>query len=118
MISNQILQSTIDGLKGITRVDLCIIDTEGKVLATTFPDADKYIGPAAAFVESPADSQVVQGCQFFKVFDEHQLEYILLANALYSEKQWLRVVAYHCDGAAEYRYHALGGICAKIGRIF
>ena len=80
MISNQILQSTIDGLKGITRVDLCIIDTEGKVLATTFPDADKYIGPAAAFVESPADSQVVQGCQFFKVFDEHQLEYILLAN--------------------------------------
>lgn len=35
---------------------------------------------AAAFVESPADSQVVQGCQFFKVFDEHQLEYILLAN--------------------------------------
>ena len=80
MISNQILQSTIDGLKGITRVDLCIIDTEGKVLATTFPDADKYIGPAAAFVESPADSQVVQGCQFFKVFDEHQLEYILLAR--------------------------------------
>lgn len=80
MISNQILQSTIDGLKEITRVDLCIIDTEGKVLATTFPDADKYIGPAAAFVESPADSQVVQGCQFFKVFDEHQLEYILLAN--------------------------------------
>ena len=61
-------------------MDLCIIDTEGKVLATTFPDADKYIGPAAAFVESPADSQVVQGCQFFKVFDEHQLEYILLAN--------------------------------------
>ena len=43
MISNQILQSTIDGLKGITRVDLCIIDTEGKVLATTFPDADKYL---------------------------------------------------------------------------
>ena len=80
MISNQILQNTIDGLKGITRVDLCIIDTEGKVLATTFPDADKYIGPAVAFVESPADSQVVQGCQFFKVFDEHQLEYILLAN--------------------------------------
>lgn len=80
MISNQILQNTIDGLKGITRIDLCIIDIEGKVLATTFPDADKYIGPAAAFVESPADSQVVQGCQFFKVFDEHQLEYILLAN--------------------------------------
>ncbi len=36
--------------------------------------------PALAFVESPADSQVVNGYQFFKVFDDHQLEYILLAN--------------------------------------
>lgn len=80
MISNQILQNTIDGLKGITRMDFCIIDTEGKVLATTFPDTDGYVNPALAFVESPADSQVVQGCQFFKVFDEHQLEYILLAK--------------------------------------
>lgn len=33
MISNQILQNTIDGLKNITRIDLCIIDTEGKILA-------------------------------------------------------------------------------------
>lgn len=80
MISNQILQNTIDGLKGITRIDLCIIDVEGKVLATTFPEADKYMEPALAFVESPADSQVVNGYQFFKVFDDHQLEYILLAN--------------------------------------
>lgn len=80
MISNQILQNTIDGLKGITRIDLCIIDTEGKVLAATFPDAERYVEPAESFVESPADSQVVSGCQFFKVFDEHQLEYVLLAN--------------------------------------
>ena len=33
-----------------------------------------------AFVDSPADSQVISGYQFFKVFDEHQLEYILLAR--------------------------------------
>ena len=80
MISNQILQNTLDGLKGITRTDLCVIDAEGKVLAATFPDADKYIESAHAFAGSPADSQVVNGCQFFKVFDDHQLEYILLAN--------------------------------------
>ena len=80
MISNQILQNTIDGLKNITRIDLCIIDTEGKVLATTFADSDAFVNPALAFMESPADSQVVSGCQFFKVFDEHQLEYVLLAN--------------------------------------
>jgi len=33
-----------------------------------------------AFVDSPADSQVIHGYQFFKIFDEHQLEYILLAR--------------------------------------
>ena len=80
MISNQILQTTIEGLKGITRIDLCICDTEGKVLATTFPDAEDYESSILAFVDSPADSQVIQGYQFFKVFDEHQLEYILLAK--------------------------------------
>ncbi len=79
MISNQILQNTIDGLKGITRTDLCVIDVEGNILAATFPEADKFVVPAQEFVGSPADSQVVAGCQFFKVFDEHQLEYILLA---------------------------------------
>ena len=80
MISNQILQSTIEGLKEITRLDLCICDTEGKVLASTFPDAEEYESSILSFVDSPADSQVIQGYQFFKVFDEHQLEYILLAR--------------------------------------
>ena len=80
MISNQILQNTIDGLKSITRTDLCVIDVEGKILAATFPDAEQFVAPAQSFVESPADSQVVNGCQFFKVFDDHQLEYILLAR--------------------------------------
>ncbi|MCI7492448.1 MAG: helix-turn-helix domain-containing protein [Lachnobacterium sp.] len=79
MISNQILQNTIDGLKNITRTDLCVLDVEGKILAATFPDADSFSESAQSFVNSPADSQVVNGCQFFKVFDEHQLEYILLA---------------------------------------
>ncbi len=79
MISNQILQNTIDGLKNITRTDLCVLDVEGKILAATFPDADSFSESAQSFVNSPADSQVVNGCQFFKVFDEHQLEYVLLA---------------------------------------
>ncbi len=80
MISNQILQNTIDGLKAITRIDLCVMDTDGKTLASTFPEPDNYENAVLSFVESPADSQVIQGYQFFKIFDEHQLEYILLAN--------------------------------------
>ncbi|MDF2473088.1 MAG: transcriptional regulator, CdaR [Lachnospiraceae bacterium] len=80
MISNQILQNTIEGLKAITRIDICVMDTEGKALATTINNVEEYEGAVLAFVESPADSQVLQGYQFFKVFDEHQLEYVILAR--------------------------------------
>lgn len=80
MISNQILQNTIEGLKTITRIDICVMDTEGKALASTINNAEQYESSVLAFVDSPADSQVVQGFQFFKVFDEHQLEYVILVK--------------------------------------
>ncbi len=79
MISNQVLQTTIDGLKNITRIDICVMDTEGKALATTINNVEEYEDAVMGFVDSPADSQVINGCLFFKVFDDHQLEYVLLA---------------------------------------
>ena len=42
MISNQVLQTTIDGLKNITRIDICVMDTEGKALATTINNVEEY----------------------------------------------------------------------------
>ena len=80
MISNQVLQSTIEGLKAITRVDICVMDTEGKVLAATTAEAEDNEAAVLAFVNSPADSQVLQGYQFFKVYDDHRLEFILLVK--------------------------------------
>jgi carbohydrate diacid regulator len=80
MISNQILQTTIEGIKVISRIDLSVIDLEGNVLATTFPETEEIGVSVAAFADSPADSQVVQGYQFFKIFDENRLEYVLLAK--------------------------------------
>jgi carbohydrate diacid regulator len=56
------------------------MDTEGKTLATTVGNAEEYEPAVLAFVDSPADSQVLAGFQFFKVFDEHQLEYVILAR--------------------------------------
>lgn len=80
MISNQILQSTIEGLKAITRIDLCVLDAEGKTLASTFQEQEDFNGATGPFIDSQADSQVIRGHQFFKVFDETQMEYILVAN--------------------------------------
>ena len=80
MISNQVLQSTLEGLKAISRVDLCVMDTEGILLAATFEGAESFRDSVLSFVSSPADSQVISGYQFFKVLDDSQLEYILIVN--------------------------------------
>ena len=80
MISNQILQDTVTGIKSITRVELCVMDTEGKILATTMRGMEEYEDEVVKFSESAADSQVIRGFQFFKVYDENELEYVILAK--------------------------------------
>ncbi|MGN1146705.1 MAG: PucR family transcriptional regulator [Acetatifactor sp.] len=79
MISNQILQNTIDGLKGIARVELCVMDADGKEVAATM-DMGNCSKATVEFAASPADSQEIQGYQYFKIYDEQQLEYILIAG--------------------------------------
>ncbi len=80
MISNQVLQNTVDGLKDISRIDLCVIDTEGKVLASSFADSSVDEETILAFTQSPADSQLIKGHQYFKVYDDHQVEYVLMMS--------------------------------------
>ena len=79
MISNQMLQNTIDGLKSIARVELCVMDVDGKEVAST-TDMGSSSKAAVEFAASPADSQEIQGYQYFKIFDEQQLEYVLVVN--------------------------------------
>ena len=79
MISNQILQNTIEGLKGIARVELCVMDVDGKEVASTM-DMGNCSKAAVEFATSFADSQEIQGYQYFKIYDEQQLEYILVAG--------------------------------------
>lgn len=79
MISNQILQNTIDGLKTISRVDFSVLDSEGKEVATTMSQSVSYRDEAAEFAKSPADSQEIKGCQYFKIFDDNLVEYILVS---------------------------------------
>ena len=79
MISSQILQNTIEGLKNIARVEFCVMDTDGKEVAAT-TDMGNCSKQAVEFALSPADSQEIQGYQYFKIFDEQQLEYVLVAG--------------------------------------
>ncbi|MEA4816534.1 MAG: helix-turn-helix domain-containing protein [Lachnospiraceae bacterium] len=78
MISNQILQNTIDGLKNITRRELSIVEKEGKIIATTEEAMiAKQIDAVENFVLSPAESQLIMGYQYFKIYDNGIPEYVV-----------------------------------------
>ena len=81
MISNQILQSTVDGLKNITRKEITVIDREGKLAASTEPGSNH---PPGSYIESvlqsPAENQLIQGSQYFKVLDNGITEYVLVVR--------------------------------------
>lgn len=80
MIANQIIQNSIDELRGITKIDLCVMDLDGMVLATTYDTEEIQNSEVVSFAESVADSQVIKGYHFFKVYDDRQLENILIAK--------------------------------------
>ena len=80
MISNQILQNTIDGQKVITGLDLRVLDTEGNELVSTLSDPFDAPGTAREFAASSADTQEIQGRQYIKVVDDAQLEFVLVVQ--------------------------------------
>lgn len=80
MISNQIIQASIDELKGITKVDFCVIDMEGIVVASTFDSADVPQDLIDSFVNSPADSQIVGDYHMLKILEDGDTAYVLISK--------------------------------------
>ncbi len=80
MISNQVLQTAIDDLKAIARIDMCIIDAENILAAWTFEPEKDLVKHAGAFMESNADSQVAGDFHFFKIYSDDVPKYTLIAR--------------------------------------
>ena len=78
MVSNQVLQNTIEGIKEISHLELGIMDADGREVAVTAPVFADAAGAIPDFAVSPADSQSAGPYQFFKVMDEQQLEYVIV----------------------------------------
>lgn len=80
MISAQVITNSIEELRAITRVDLCVYDTEAKVVASTFDTQGIEASLIKDFVNSPADSQVIGVYHLLKVLDEGEIAYVLVAK--------------------------------------
>ena len=80
MISSQTIQISIDELKAITKVDLCVYDLSGTPVASTAAQFDISADLISGFAYSPADSQVIGIHHLLKIMDEGELLYILIAK--------------------------------------
>jgi carbohydrate diacid regulator len=68
-------------LKTITRIELSVMDPEGKIIATTEDGKlDDYNYAVPDFVSSQAESQLVQGLSIFQGVDDHNVEYVISAR--------------------------------------
>ena len=93
MISSQVIRSSIEELKAISKVDLCVWDLEGKVVATTFDAEEITTALIEGFVQSPADSQVIGMHHLLKVLDEDEVLFILDARGSTEEAYMLGKIA-------------------------
>ena len=82
MISSQIIQTSLDELKTITKVDLAVYDLTGIMVASTMNQTDLTDELIIGFANSPADSQVIGMHHLLKILDEGELLYILVARGM------------------------------------
>ncbi|MFI3176551.1 MAG: helix-turn-helix domain-containing protein [Eubacteriales bacterium] len=80
MISNQLLQSTINGFKEIARVDFTIYDVMGNYIVATLDEPLDLEYTIIQFAQSQADDQEVQGTYLYKIMDHELIEYILTVS--------------------------------------
>ena len=82
MISSQIIQTSIDELKAITKVDLSVYDLSGSLVASTAGKMEISVEMINGFASSPADSQVIGPHHLLKILDEGDLLYILVSRGV------------------------------------
>ena len=93
MISNQVIQTSIDELKVITKIDLCVIDMEGLTVATTFDSKDISQELVRNFIDSPADSQIIGGYHMLKILEDGEVLYVLIAKGAGADAYMIGKVA-------------------------
>lgn len=93
MITSQIIKTSLDELKSITRIDLAVFDTAGRTIVSTYTEEMPDAAMVNDFALSPADSQVVGLHHFLKIMDEEELLYVLDAKGSADETYMIGKVA-------------------------
>lgn len=78
MNKNQIIQTTIEGMKEITQYDFAVMDREGSVLAQTFRDANKLSVQSHQFAETSSECISEDGHLFLRVLEKGETEFVVV----------------------------------------
>ena len=70
MLSNQVIQNSIEDLKSITSVELTVYDLEGSKIAGTSKAAEADANIIRIFADSIADTQELENKRFMKIFQK------------------------------------------------
>ena len=99
MISNQVLQTTVDGFREIVHRELSVYDTDGKLLAATAGSHHASESAVQNLAASEERSKAFGGQQLYKVYDEYEPEYIAAAEGEDEEARLAaRVLAFQLEG--------------------
>lgn len=88
MLSNQKLQTALNEIREVSRIDFMLYEVKGKLVAYTgdLPtDEETLADEVIAFAHSMAEIQMLNGYHFFKVIVEETTEYILLVPSAQEE---------------------------------
>lgn len=80
MISNQMIQNTIDEVSKISGMDFYVLDTEANVLAGTEGSCDDLLPAARAFIDGEDEKGIILRCWFYKIFEDGDPEFILIVK--------------------------------------
>lgn len=82
MISSQVIKTSIEELRAISKIDLCVFDLDGNIVAATFEPDDISTKLLEGFADSPADSQVIGVHHLMKILDDGEPLFILDAKGI------------------------------------
>lgn len=82
MLTTQVIQTCIEDLKEITKIDLTVIDSAGLLIASTGDKKDFSSDAINKFVDSEAESQTIGGYHYMKVIHEDEVTYVVVCKDL------------------------------------
>ena len=80
MIPSQVMKSSLEELKNITKVDFCVTDLSGTAVVLTNWAAEPDRSHITGFASTPVDSQIIGNCYLMKIEEDNEPAYVLAAT--------------------------------------